>query len=336
MIAHRRLAGALALGLLLVSGASALADDKVKFGMLRVPNALLIGIEKGYFADEGIDVEPVFLRSGAEVASQLASGNIDIGATTAGATLYNAMARGVPVKIVADYIVYTEKPAVNSVVVRKDLFDSGEITRPKDLKGRTIAITARGQVTHLFAGKALELGGHSPDDARLVTMSFPDMLAAFGGGAIDAAAFVEPLTTVAAERGLAVKLIDAFDMMPNMNLAVIMYGDRLIEEDRDLGQRFMNAFHRANATKRALWATDAGKKEVAEIYQKYVPRRDGSIYERVPQPMGRESLVVNVRGQNGLADQLAWYVSQGLVPDAPSLDEVVDNSFAEKAAEMTN
>src|SRR3546814_13524554 len=102
------------------------------------------------------------------------------------------MARGVPTKIVGDYIVYVEKPAVNALVVRKDLYDSGEIKSAADLKGRTIAITARGQFTHLLAGKALESGGHTVDDARLVTMSYPDMVAAFDGGSIDAAAFVEP------------------------------------------------------------------------------------------------------------------------------------------------
>ena len=113
MVINKWLAAMLAFCLALASGASAFAADSVKFGMLRVPNALFVGMEKGYFAKEGITVEPTYFRSGAEVASQLAAGHVDIGATTAGATLYNAMVRGVPAKIVAD------------------------------LKGRTIAITAR-------------------------------------------------------------------------------------------------------------------------------------------------------------------------------------------------
>jgi NitT/TauT family transport system substrate-binding protein len=309
MVANRWQAGALTLGLALASSATAFAADQIKFGMLRVPNAMLIGLETGYFAAEGIAAEVVFFRSGAEVASQLAAGHIDVGATTAGATLYNAMARGVPTKIVGDYIVYVEKPAVNAVVVRKDLFDSGQITKAADLKGRTIAITARGQFTHLLAGKALESAGLTVDDAKLVTMSYPDMLAAFAGGSIDAA-----------------------ELVPGMNLAVLMYGQRLLERERELGERFMRAFHRANTTKRELAATPQGRDEIAAVYQKYVPRQDGSIYARVPQPLGREDLLVNVHGPNGLADQLAWYVKQGLVPEVPDLDRsVVDNSFAEKA-----
>src|SRR3546814_13271424 len=98
-------------------------------------------------------------------------------------------------------------------------------------------------------------------------MSYPDMLAAFDGGSIDAAAFVEPFTTVTVEQGLAVKLIDAADLLPGMNLAVLMYGERLLTEDRDLGERFMRAFHRANAAMRELAAPPEGVEPIAPISQ---------------------------------------------------------------------
>ncbi len=55
-----------------------LAADKVKFGMLRVPQALLVGIDKGYFKNEGIEVEPVLFRSGAELVPSLSTGQMDI------------------------------------------------------------------------------------------------------------------------------------------------------------------------------------------------------------------------------------------------------------------
>lgn len=313
-------------------GASAQAADKLKFGMLRVPNAIFVGLEKGYFKEQGIDVEVVFFRSGAEVASQLAAGHIDVGSTTAGATLYNAMARGVPTKIVADYIVFVQKPSPNALVVRKNLIDSGQVKSAKDLKGRTIAITARGQFTHLFAGYALESAGLTEKDARLVTMSYPDMVAAFEGGAIDAAAFVEPFTTVVKERGLAVPLIDAADLLPDMNLGVIMYGERLLKENRELGQRFMNAYHRSNAQLREMWKSEEGRAEAAEMYQKYIPRKDKDIYTRIAPAYSRENLVVKVEGKSGLREQLEWYAGHGLVPEKPSLEVAVDNEFAEKAA----
>ena len=331
MVLNKWLAAMLAFCLALASGASAFAADSVKFGMLRVPNALFVGMDKGYFAKEGITVEPTYFRSGAEVASQLAAGHIDIGATTAGATLYNAMVRGVPAKIVADYIVFVQKPSPNAVVVRKALIDSGEVKSLADLKGRTIAITARGQFTHLLAGRAMESVGLSDKEVKLVTMNYPDMVAAFEGGSIDAATFVDPFTTVAKDRGLAVPLVDAADLLPDMNLAVLMYGERMLKTDRDLGQRFMNAFHRANTTLRAMWKTPEGRIEISNIYQKYLPRQNQEIYTRIAPAIGREDLMVKVEGQSGLREQLGWYAAHGLVPEKPNFEDIVDNSFAEKA-----
>lgn len=327
--------GAVAFALFLSSGAAAQAQDKVSFGQLRVPNAIFVGIEKGYFDDEDISVEVEFFRSGAEVATSLAAGHIDVGATTAGATLYNAMASGLPIKIVADYIVLLHEPSPNAIAVRKELIDNGEVESTTDLKGKNIAITARGQFTHMFAGRLLESAGLTEDDVNLVTMSYPDMLAAFQGGSIDAATFVEPFTMRAEEEGFAVKFLDAAELMPDLNLAVIMYGERLLE-NRDLGERFMRAFHRANTTLREAWETSEGREEIADIFQKHVPQRDPSVYERAPAPMGREDLLVNVEGENGLRDQLDWYAEAGLVPERPDLNEYVDNSFAEKARDAAN
>ncbi len=40
--------------------------------------------------------------------------------------------------------------------MRQDLLDSGKVKSAKDLKGMTIAITARGQFTDLFADEYLK------------------------------------------------------------------------------------------------------------------------------------------------------------------------------------
>ena len=102
-------------------GAPAKAADKLKFGMLRVPNVLFVGIEKGFFTAEGLEVAPVFFRSGAELVPSLSTGQIDIAATSPGAALYNAIAQGVNAVIVADYSVLDPgQPSgdANAIVVR--------------------------------------------------------------------------------------------------------------------------------------------------------------------------------------------------------------------------
>ena len=74
------------LGLLVLAATPvAFSQDKLKLGMLRVPNAAFIGIEKGFFREQNLDVEIVFFRSGAELVPSLSTGQIDVAGTTAGA-----------------------------------------------------------------------------------------------------------------------------------------------------------------------------------------------------------------------------------------------------------
>ena len=319
--------------ILLTSGiGSVFAADKLKFGMLRVPNASYIGIERGFFAEQNLDIEVVYFRSGAELVPSLATGQIDIAATTAGAALYNSIAQGVKVKIVADYqSLRPDEPSgsTNWIVVRKALIDSGTFKTPADAKGKAIAITARGQITHFFAGRFLENAGLTEKDARLVTMSYPDMLAAFKGGSIDVAMWIDPFMTIGEQNGFSKRFMSVAEIMPDLTVGVVMYGERLTEKDRKMGERFMAGFHKANRWLRANINDPSGRKDIAKIYQKYIPVEDASAYERVAIGVGRDSLTPNVDGPNGLRVQRDWYAKQGLIPKLPDLKDAVDPSFAQ-------
>jgi NitT/TauT family transport system substrate-binding protein len=330
-----RAAIALVAALAVLDAAPACAADKVKFGQLRVPDALFIGMEKGYFAAEGITVEPIFFRSGAELVPSLSTGQIDVAAATPGAALYNAIAQGVNATIVADYFVNDRNNPggdPNAIVVRKDLVDSGKVKGPQDLKGMTLAITARGQVTDLFAGTFLAKGGLGERDARIVMMPYPDMIAALRGKSIDVAVEVDPYVTIAEQEGLGTRLLGIADVAPRINLGVIMYGERVGKTNRDVGLRFMRVWHKANAFLRQRLTEPGGRQEIARIYQKYLPLEHAETYEKVAIGVGLDSLVVRVEGDYGLRWQLQWYIDHGLVPKAPALETAVDNSFAEAAA----
>lgn len=325
---------ALALLIACALGTPAEAADKLKFGMLRVPNVLFVGLEKGFFTAEGLEVEVVFFRSGAELVPSLSTGQIDIAATSPGAALYNAIAQGVNAVIVADYSVLDPgQPSgdANAIVVRKDLIDSGRFKSSKDLKGMTMAITARGQVTHLFANMFLKSGGLTEKDVRIVNMPYPDMLPALQGKAVDVAVFIDPFVTIAAREGFATRYQVMSDLVPGLNLGVVMYGDRVAQKDRELGMRFMRGFHRANSYVRQLLTKPEGRKELAPIYQKYIPLDSAAMYETVGLTLSRESLVVRTEGDYGLRWQLKWYTDLGLVPTQPDLQRAVDNSFATAA-----
>ncbi|MFN0304746.1 MAG: ABC transporter substrate-binding protein [Burkholderiales bacterium] len=323
---------ALALAATMAGTGNAVAADKLKFGMLRVPNATFIGIERGFFNEQNLEIEVIYFRSGAELVPSLSTGQIDIAATTAGAALYNSIAQGVKVKIVADYqSVRPDEPSgsTNWIVVRKALIDSGAFKTPADAKGKAIAITARGQITHFFAGRFLESAGLTEKDARLVTMSYPDMLAAFKGGSIDVAMWIDPFMTIGEQNGFSKRFMSVAEIMPDLTIGVVMFGERLAERDRKTGERFMAGLHKANRWLRANINDPAGRKEIAKHYQKHIPVEDITAYERVAIGVGRESLAPNVDGTNGLRVQRDWYAKQGLIPKVPDLKDAVDLSFTQ-------
>src|SRR5262245_36187505 len=45
---------------------AASAADKIKFGMLRVAQPIFVGIDRGFFTEQGIEIEIVYFKSGAE------------------------------------------------------------------------------------------------------------------------------------------------------------------------------------------------------------------------------------------------------------------------------
>ncbi len=63
---------------------------------------IYIADAKGYFREEGLTVTVSNFRSAADMVAPLGTGELDAGAGSASAGLYNAVLRGVRIKIVAD------------------------------------------------------------------------------------------------------------------------------------------------------------------------------------------------------------------------------------------
>ena len=157
-----------------------------------------VGIERGYFADEGIKIDLQRLAGGADMLVQTAAGNFNVGSGGIGAAAFNAAAqsiaqkRDVPFEIFAP-LHYEKPPVTTPLVVSKARFDSGEITKVSDLKGKKVAINAKGASTEYWLYKALEQGGLKYTDVQLVTVAFNDVPAALQNKSIDGAMLGEPV-----------------------------------------------------------------------------------------------------------------------------------------------
>ena len=110
-----------------VGPVDAQAPAKVKLGVLKLTSSavLFLGVEKGYFKEFGIEPELVYFQAAQPIAVALASGDIPVGATGLTAGLFNIVAGGVRIWIVADKGREWPNHNLTALVVRKDLYDGG-------------------------------------------------------------------------------------------------------------------------------------------------------------------------------------------------------------------
>jgi NitT/TauT family transport system substrate-binding protein len=228
-----------------LSVAQAKAAEAVRIGILNGASSFitLIADAKGYLKEAGLAPEFIVFDSGAKMIPSLATGDLDVGIGAASSALYNAVGRGLKVKIVADAL--RNSPGVGqSVMVRKDLIDSGEVKSLKDLKGRTVALTAFASSEAASLAKAMQSVGLTFEDTKQLYAGFPDHVVAFQNKAIDAALTGEPFATLAAEKGVAAPLMTVGEYYPNQETSVMMFSDQLLHRKREIGVQFLRAYLR--------------------------------------------------------------------------------------------
>src|SRR5689334_14799997 len=139
-----------------------------------------IADKRGYFKDEGLSVKFIRFDSAAKAMAPLGTGELLVASGATSAALYNAVKRGVPLKIVADKAKNPPGFGFESLLVRKDLV--GTIKTLADFKGRKIAISAAGNSEDFLVSYALRKANLTLKDVEPVYPGFPQQLAAFTNG----------------------------------------------------------------------------------------------------------------------------------------------------------
>ena len=162
----------------------------------QVSGQQIIAEEKGFFKEEGLDIENKLMTGPDENASLVASGDAKIcfGAKVCFGSMYNNIsvtANGVKVKVVSPLV---NAAGTQSVVARKGL----EINSPKDLEGKKIGMTNGAGVLIANMCKAT---GVDVNKIQFVNLGVSDQLAALDRGDIDAMAAWEPWVGKAIDHG---------------------------------------------------------------------------------------------------------------------------------------
>lgn len=308
------------------------AREKVRIGVLPIASAAgnWIGVAKGYFEQEGIEPEINVFQTAADMVAPLAAGQLDVGAGAPGVGLAQAVMRGIDIKIVADQATLVPGSGYQAIIVRRDLFESGQMTGPADLKGRRYAMPSTTGITpEAMLHQYMQRAGLTARDVDLVAMPFPDMLPALANGAIDASLSIDPFLTQILETGSAVVLERADTIYPDQQVAVLLYSGEFAKRT-DLAVRYMVAYLRGvRDYNDAFVKNDPTKRtEVIDILAEYTPVKNKLLYEKMGFPGLNPNGAVNVASLK--ADQ-DYYLAAKLQERPADIDRMVDPSFAEAA-----
>lgn len=320
------------------SARSVRADDaKVAVGIVgAVSDApLFIAQAKGYFKEQNLDVNFVQFDSAAQMTAPLSTGELDVGAGGPSAGLYNAIARGIDLRVVADKATTAPGYGFNPLMIRKTLIDSGRVKTARDLKGLTIANVAPGDSSESTIAQALKKGGLAWNDVNHVHLSFPDQVLGMQNGSIDGGIVTEPNATRAVALGAAVRFMPSDQFYPNQQIAALMYGGPFIKNRADIGRRFMIAYIKGlrfyyGALKDGHYAGPNAPAVIA-ILQANTAVKDPNLYkEMTPNAVNPDGAVNLVT----MATDLAAWRSLGEVTSNVTVADVVDTSFVDAALKV--
>src|SRR5438552_10773600 len=138
-------------------------------------SGLFVGIERGYFRQQGLDIQTTIVANSNDTLPLVATGKMDVANNAVTAFMVNAVNDGVNMKWVAGQAVYTKKHGTLGLVVRKDLYDSGQVRGLKDLKGRKVAVPIIAGGGAIVLDKGLAQVGLSKADLDLSELAVPNV-----------------------------------------------------------------------------------------------------------------------------------------------------------------
>jgi NitT/TauT family transport system substrate-binding protein len=334
MLIPRVQAARYAAAVLLAAFAAIVAAAPVRVGTTSSSSdaPLFIADKKGYFRQEGLQVEFTPFDSAARMIAPLGTGQLEVGAGSPAAGFFNAVARNVNIKIVADKGSMPPGYGYLVILVRKDLVDGGRYKSYADLKGMKVALPAPGTTTDGTLNEALKRGGLKWGDVEVTHMGFPQHVVAFQNKAIDASVTTEPSATRAVQMGVAVRVGGGDEVFPNQQVATILYSADFIKQRPDDARRFMRAYLKAardyNDALRDGRLAGPNADEIIAILTETTIIKDPGVYKAITSngvnPDGR----IN---EDSLRKDLQFFRERGLIEGNIGVDQVVDNSFVEWA-----
>ena len=282
-----------------------------------------VAISKGFFAEEGLNIELTTGQGADKVMTAVISGQSDIGFAGPEASIY----------------VYNEGRANYAQVFAQMTQRDGSflVSRDKtdnfswqDLKGKTVIPGRKGGVPYLTFEYVLKQNGLDPQKDLVLddSISFDLMAGAFAGGNAEYVTLFEPTASMTAKAGAGYIVASVGEAAGEIPYTAYFANKSYIEENPDIIQGFTNAIYKGQK-----WVKSHTASEIAETIASFFPDTDLYMLTASIQSY----MDIDAWSDTPVLKQESFNLLQTVMKEAGELekeadyDKVINNSFAEKA-----
>jgi NitT/TauT family transport system substrate-binding protein len=191
MIRNRVRAATIALAIACLTAQPAQSQQLTKIRVatlaIDVASQALYAKDQGFFEAAGLDADISIMNSGPAIASAVAGGSIDFGASNI-VTMASAHERGLPYVLVAPGGAYTDSQPTSKLVVP----NASPIRTARDLSGKTVAVNALNSIDSVGAMAWIDRNGGDSKSVKFLEMPYSAMGAAVATGRVDVGSIDEP------------------------------------------------------------------------------------------------------------------------------------------------
>ena len=285
---------------------------------------------RGYFAEEGLDVEMTSTGGGGPDIKALIAGEADFTFTPGDNVIvaYQEGKRLVMVmsglhRLIINWAMHKEVAKARGVTETAPL---GE--KLKALKGLTVGVTQPGALTAHLAAFVIRKAGYLPqEDVKIIPIGAgPTWLAALENRKVDVALTATPVPETAVSRGFALMFIDNAKgedpSIPEFLMENLITRPEVIEKNPDLVRRMVRALFKANT-----WALSSSPEQVAEALGPSLGRTDPGVL------LAGVKATLPALSPDGRTSERSVQITQDILEQAGILkkrvpySEVVNNDF---------
>ncbi|WP_044340343.1 ABC transporter substrate-binding protein [Rossellomorea aquimaris] len=283
-----------------------------------------VAIEKGFFKEEGLDIELTTTWGGDKTMTTLLSGGADIALVGSETSIYvHAQGSNDPV---INFAQLTQTDG--TFLVSREKVENFEWDQ---LKGSTFLGQRKGGMPQMVGEFVLKQNGIDPqNDLNLIqNIDFANIASAFASGTGDYVQLFEPTASIFEQEGKGHIVASFGTESGHVPYTTFMAKDSYMKENKETVEKFTKALFKAQQ-----WVEENSAADIAKVIEPYFEDTEPALIETV---------VDRYKSQGSFAtdpilDEEEWNNLQNIMDEAGELPESVDHetlvntSIAEKAA----